>query len=781
MSPPPRSQKLVFAAGVKLMPAGELPSTIAEKIAAEEGDHAIFSSTGRSTAKVVSSEFAAFLRHFREPTPIVDAVMRFAAETATAPESVLEEIFEPVNALMQSSFLIDAERKREVDEAEREPLTAVGPFCVERAVQLSADVEVYRARAPDGVPVALKIETQARSHAARMIRREARVLETLDGQSAPALLETGEHQGRAYFVSAWIAGVTVEQAADAIRRQSGAAQDRRLLQLCIRVVECYARFHRQGVMHGDVHGRNVLVDGQGAVTVIDFGLSREELAGRRTRRGGVGFYFDPEFAGAWLAKTPSPMVNEPAEQYSLAVLLYRLVTGQWYLPFALDKERAFRQIVEAPVIAFRDHGRPAWSAMETVLGKALSKNPELRFSDVGGLLQSLRALETMTVMTPPPQVSTRIHTYLEKVLHRLHLSDTEESLQTPKASVNMGLAGKAYAVLRLALNHASPQLLALADLLAERAHALRPDPAAFWSEEREITEAMCTRQSVLHAGPGICVVRALIASARGDVYVTGSAISQFVEECRGASAWDFSFGRAGILVAGANLLRAARCQPLVRTSDLIDLLTTLESQLLDELARRHHAEGIRGNLGAAHGWTGCLYAILAWRSATSTPLPDRLPEWLDALAACGQLHGRGMRWPRTLDARKPDYLSSWCNGSAGFVHLWLKAYEFTRDERHLALAHDATWTTWDTTHPAADLCCGSAGRAYALLAFARATEDAEWLERAITLADDAVSRVDQSPLSTVGLIKGPPGVWVLASDLARGLPCAAMPFFGNEP
>jgi len=781
MSTPPRSMKLVFAAGVKLLPANELPWTIAGKIAAADGDHAIFRSAGRSTAKVVSSEFAAFLRHFHQPTPIVDAVMRFAAETDSSPESVLEEIFEPVNALMQSSFLIDAERIREVDQAERETLTSLGPFSVERSVQLREDVEVYRARGSDGTPVALKIETEAHSHAARMIRRETRVLQALNGQGAPTLVDSGEHQGRAYLVSAWIAGVGVEQAADAIRRQSRAAQDLRLLQLCIHVAECYAHFHRQGILHGDIHGRNVLVDGQGAATVIDFGLSREELASKRTRRGGVGFYFDPEFASAWLAKRASPMVNEAAEQYSLAVLLYRLVTGQWYLPFALDKERAFRQIVETPMMAFRDNGRNAWPQMEDVLRRALSKCPGDRFVNVEELVQALRAVETVTVVAPQPAVSAQIHTYLEQVLHRLRMGDTEENLQAPKASVNMGLAGEAYAVLRLALNHSSPDLLALADLLAERANALRSDPTAFWNDEREITEAVCTRQSVLHAGPGICVVRALIASARGDVYVTGSAIAQFIEECRGASAWDFSFGRAGILVASANLLCAARCQPLVSTSALMDFAGTIESQLLEELGRRYQAEGIHGNLGAAHGWAGYLYAILTWHSAISTPTPNQLIEWLDALAARGQAQGRGMRWPRRLDSHTPDYLSSWCNGSAGFVHLWLKAHQCTRDERYLAFARNATWTTWDLTHPAADLCCGSAGRAYALLAFARVTEDHEWLERAISLADDAVSRVDQNPISTVGLIKGPPGVWMLASDLAHEQPFAAMPFFGNEP
>ncbi|WP_352637907.1 phosphotransferase [Mesorhizobium sp. M0145] len=64
----------------------------------------------------------------------------------------------------------------------------------------------------------------------------------------------------------------------------------------------YAHLHSQGILHGDVHPRNVVVDENKAVTLIDFGLATPIAVANSTpidtRRGCIDLFTEPELARA---------------------------------------------------------------------------------------------------------------------------------------------------------------------------------------------------------------------------------------------------------------------------------------------------------------------------------------------------------------------------------------------------------------------------------------------------------------------------------------------------
>jgi eukaryotic-like serine/threonine-protein kinase len=74
-------------------------------------------------------------------------------------------------------------------------------------------------------------------------------------------------------------------------------------------------------------------------------------------------------------------------------------------------------------------------------------------------------------------------------------------------------------------------------------------------------------------------------------------------------------------------------------------------------------------LGIAHGWAGVLYATLRWSGLTGAPPPPTTAQRLDELAGCAEPSGRGLRW-KVLAGSSDQYMNGWCNGSAGYVHLW---------------------------------------------------------------------------------------------------------------
>jgi serine/threonine-protein kinase len=124
-------------------------------------------------------------------------------------------------------------------------------------------------------------------------------------------------------------------------------------------------------------------------------------------------------------------------------------------------------------------------------------------------------------------------------------------------------------------------------------------------------------------------------------------------------------------------------------------------------------------------------------------------------------------------------MPGWCNGSAGFVHLWTLAHREGADPRHLDLAIGAAWNAWEGGATGAGVCCGAAGRAYALAHLAGHLDDPRWLARARALADRAAALGDAALEKPDSLFKGRFGVALLAADLDRP-DSAALPFFEDE-
>src|SRR5262249_8074165 len=139
-------------------------------------------------------------------------------------------------------------------------------------------------------------------------------------------------------------------------------------------------------------------------------------------------------------------------------------------------------------------------------------------------------------------------------------------------------------------------------------------------------------------------------------------------------------------------------------------------------------------LGIAHGWAGMLYATLLWCHSARRALPDAVEERLRQLTACGEPIGRGIRWQvklrRHTRGLQNNYMSGWCNGSAGYVFLWTLAYRTFHDEAYLTLAEKAAWNAWEEAIASDSLCCGLSGGAYGLMNLYRHTGDRRWLYHA---------------------------------------------------
>jgi eukaryotic-like serine/threonine-protein kinase len=780
-------EPLLLPEDVLLTPVTDMPAEWRNQIGGEAGDIVISRPGARATSKRLDAHAAALLECFRTGRTIVQAVLAFSRAHDLNPERTLEEALPTLRQLIADGLLVPEGSH----EAERivptlKPGALFADYQILRCIQLLDDSELYQARSGKGDFVALKLARPGHEEAlGPRLAREAAVLRQLDGTVNPALVEVGEASGRFFLTVAWHPGVDAGTAAADARATGDRGE---LLRLLTNIVRAYSALHRQGVVHGDVHVRNVLVGRDGAVTLIDYGLAELLTEDHHThQRGGVSFFYEPEWARALIRGQAPPMASAAGEQYGVAALLYLLATGRHYVEFNLERETMLRQIADLTPLRFEEGGAEPWPELETVLRRALAKRRDQRYPDMGAFADALEDVIT----APPPAAGIRDGSctmLVGKMLEYLHPEGTlyRQGLPAgPVCSVNLGAAGIAYTLYRLACARDDPDLLAAADIWISRALRDENREDAFANPELGMTPEIAGRVSLYHSPAGVHLVRALIARAAGNSGELTAALTGFLLESRQPSAnRDLALGRCGTVLGCALLLEAQRDAAGAPAEALRTLGSERLAEIWDEVGRFPSLEGCDQwpNLGMAHGWAGLLYTTLRWRAVTGEEFPGQLVDRLAQLRECARPSGRGLSIPWRERVEHDAAMPGWCNGSAGLVHLGCLAYRMLGEDADLALAEGAAWDTWEAGGGLADLCCGLAGRAYALLALHRVSGDAAWLRRAGIMAHEAAriapdQRGREHPRHS--LYKGELGLTLLLTELERA-ESACMPLFEEE-
>jgi serine/threonine-protein kinase len=695
---------------------------------------------------LVSSDLAHFLRIFTEPASVRCAVAAYSSARNIQPAEVLASAEPAILDLIRLGYLQETDSKSKSAEI---------PSLLKRwgdavLVQDLDGGQVFRATSSAG-DVAIKVGAARSTNWARsMIEREAEVLRQLGGGVFPRVIDCGSTDGRDYIVVEWFDGADALARTNSMRHRH--PDDVGLI--CERVLKCYASLEGLGWLHGDVHPRNIIVDADGGVKLIDFAHARRTygLGVHHVQRGGIVYFHDPQYAAALLAAgDATPEYTSHSEQYSLAALIYLLIAGQHYLSFKFERKQMLAQIVADDARSFASVGCAGQLAIEAVLRRAMQKSPEERFLSITEFQLAFTA-----ALRDRPDVPRRAGS--GRSLHTLaHQEGAPIPATMQEASLHDGAAGIAYAQYRLAMLTDSPVLLASSDVWIH--HAI--------GHVRSRRNSVAHDGSLHHSAAGVHCVASLIAVAIGDNRLAADAANAFLQSIpRHARATDITHGSAGALLGCALLLE-----------ELPDSCETVRHAVAakgNEIAERLGITN-EGSSGIAHGLAGRLYALLRWSEARDAPIGAGIEAALDELTGLDDVDDESASWPsRAIHEPPAAFLrSSWCNGSAGFVHLLLLAERLTASAAYSKLAQRAADVTWRNPSGSACLCCGAAGGAYAMLAMYRASAEAHWLERARTLTQRAAMQKSRLPGS---LFKGAAGIELLENELS--VPhLARMPMF----
>lgn len=268
-----------------------------------------------------------------------------------------------------------------------------GMGVVWRAVDTTLDREVAIKILPDAF--AADPERLAR------FEREAKLLASLNHPNIAAVYglhevapATGSGRPLRFLAMELIRGRSL---AEEIARRLAPA---RVVELAAAIADALAAAHRQNIVHRDLKPDNIMLDQDGRVKVLDFGLARPGAISAEpeaatmaagtavTRQGsllGTVAYMSPEQA-------QGKAVDPRSDVFSLGIVLYEMATGR--RPFEGDNSvsvlSAILRDTPAPVSALQ----PAAPApLDRIISRCLEKKPESRYADAAGLRDDLRALQ----------------------------------------------------------------------------------------------------------------------------------------------------------------------------------------------------------------------------------------------------------------------------------------------------------------------------------------------------------------------------------------------------
>jgi len=235
------------------------------------------------------------------------------------------------------------------------------------AVFLAHDLTLEREVAIKVLPPDISMD----EHIVKRFQQEAKTAAKLDHTNIIPIYRVESEGGLNYFVMKYIAGTSLEDVLD----QKQPLHNDYIQRVLWEAACALGHAHQRGVVHRDVKPANIMFDHDGRVMLTDFGISKAlQAASGFTGTGmiiGTPHYMAPEQA-------KGTTVDGRADQYSLGVVGYRMITGE--LPYTGDSVHTilYKHIFEeVPRAASKRGDTPAF--LTTAISRALSKEPDQRF------------------------------------------------------------------------------------------------------------------------------------------------------------------------------------------------------------------------------------------------------------------------------------------------------------------------------------------------------------------------------------------------------------------
>ena len=274
--------------------------------------------------------------------------------------------------------------------------TRLGSYELAAALGAGGMGEVYRARDVRlGRDVAVKVlpaETAVDAESRARFEQEARAASALNHPNILTVYDIGDSEAGLFIAMEYVDGKTLRELL-----VSGALTARRLLPIAAQVADGLAKAHEAGIVHRDLKPENVMVNRDGFVKILDFGLAKLAVPSERggsqlatmgapgTRPGvvlGTVGYMSPEQASGEL-------VDFRSDQFSLGAILYEMATGTraFQKKTAVETLSAIIREEPVPIAGLAPTAPPP---LRWIVERCLAKEPDGRYAATRDLARDLK-------------------------------------------------------------------------------------------------------------------------------------------------------------------------------------------------------------------------------------------------------------------------------------------------------------------------------------------------------------------------------------------------------
>jgi serine/threonine protein kinase len=217
--------------------------------------------------------------------------------------------------------------------------------------------------------------------------REARALASLSHPNIVRIFDSGEFQGSPYIVMEYIRGETL---GEKIKRQAAMTLAQKLKAM-VELCDGLAQAHDAGIVHRDIKPANLMVDLDGWLRILDFGIARVAESSRTHVGGGAQLtqlnmrigtpgYMSPE-------QIEGGEIDPRTDIFAVGAVCYELLSYREAFPGTTTRqiENAVLQASPKPLASFVPGLDPE---LQAIIDRALEKDPGRRYQDAISLREA---------------------------------------------------------------------------------------------------------------------------------------------------------------------------------------------------------------------------------------------------------------------------------------------------------------------------------------------------------------------------------------------------------